>query len=119
MNNTERTKILSTLHEVRDLIDGYIDIKDGLAGQPVANDAMQAAQLIDELLVEVSSPRAFPEGCVGRLERLSDARSTLRNPGSFDAILLGALSTRVDDEEWASCLRCALNGAMQQEKVLA
>jgi len=37
------------LEEVRELIDGYVDVKDGDNG-PVANNAMRAVQLIDEAL---------------------------------------------------------------------
>ena len=53
MNEAERIRILDTLHEVRDLIEGYVDIKDGISG-PVANDAMKATQLIDELLADAA-----------------------------------------------------------------
>lgn len=35
--------------EVRDLIDGYVDVVDGDYGQPAPNDAMRAVQLIDEV----------------------------------------------------------------------
>lgn len=43
----DRDDLLQACKEVRDLIDGYIDIKDGLAGQPTPNDAMRAATLLD------------------------------------------------------------------------
>lgn len=39
-----------TLSEVRDLIDGYVDVEDGDYGVPKANKAMRAVQLIDGVL---------------------------------------------------------------------
>ena len=38
---------LDALYEVRDLIEGYVDVSDGDYGQPVANKAMRAVQIID------------------------------------------------------------------------
>jgi hypothetical protein len=46
--NTESFK--DTLSEVRDLIEGYVDVKDGDYGVPMANNAMRAVQLIDGAL---------------------------------------------------------------------
>ena len=43
-----RLKIV--LEEVRELIDGYVDVVDGEDGQPRANKAMRAVQIIDEVL---------------------------------------------------------------------
>lgn len=39
-----------TLAEVRDLLDGYVDVTDGDYGQPEGNKAMKAQQRIDEVL---------------------------------------------------------------------
>jgi len=38
------------LSEVRDLIEGYVDVEDGDYGVPNPNKAMRAVQLIDEVL---------------------------------------------------------------------
>ena len=38
------------LMDVRELIDGYVDIVDGPEGTQLPNDAMRAMQLIDEAL---------------------------------------------------------------------
>jgi hypothetical protein len=38
------------LSDIRDLIDGYVDVTDGDYGVPKANKAMRAVQLIDEAL---------------------------------------------------------------------
>jgi hypothetical protein len=45
-------KLLETLREVRELIDGYQDVKDGPEGQPIPNDAMKAVQLLDAAIEE-------------------------------------------------------------------
>ncbi len=47
---TERDAYREALEEVRELIDGYVDVIDGDYGQPAANKAMRAVQLIDEAL---------------------------------------------------------------------
>jgi hypothetical protein len=41
--------LVDKLTEARDYIDGYVDVRDA-EGQPVPNNAMRAAQLIDEAL---------------------------------------------------------------------
>ena len=46
----ERDEFLEALCEVRDLIEGYVDVNDGDYGVPVANKAMRATQRIDEAL---------------------------------------------------------------------
>ena len=46
----ERDKFRDALAQVRDLIEGYVDITDGDYGQPRANKAMRAVQVIDEVL---------------------------------------------------------------------
>ena len=45
-------ELLEALEEVRELIEGYVDVKDGDYGKPVANKAMQATQLIDEAIAK-------------------------------------------------------------------
>lgn len=40
----------AALREVRDLLDGYVDVTDGDYGQPAPNKAMQAQQAIDDAL---------------------------------------------------------------------
>jgi len=40
-------QLVDILEEVRDLIEGYVDVSDGDYGQPVPNKAMRAVQLID------------------------------------------------------------------------
>lgn len=42
-------KLRDALEEVRELIDGYVDIRDGENG-PLPNNAMLAQQIIDEAL---------------------------------------------------------------------
>lgn len=42
-------RLRAALEEVRDLIDGYVDVRDGADG-PLPNDAMRAQQVIDEAL---------------------------------------------------------------------
>jgi hypothetical protein len=46
----KRDSLLATLELVRDLIDTYVDVVDGPEGQPAANKAMRAVQLIDEAM---------------------------------------------------------------------
>lgn len=41
--------LVNALTEVRELIDGYVDVNDGDGG-PVANNAMRATAIIDEAL---------------------------------------------------------------------
>lgn len=43
--------LLEALEEVRELIDGYVDIRDGESG-PLPNDAMRAQQVIDAVLAK-------------------------------------------------------------------
>jgi hypothetical protein len=40
----------SALYEVRDLIEGYVDVVDGDYGIPAPNKAMKAVQIIDDVL---------------------------------------------------------------------
>ena len=43
----ENRRLNEALDEVRDLIDGYVDVVDGDYGQPRPNKAMRAVQIID------------------------------------------------------------------------
>ena len=43
-------QLKDVLAEIRDLIDGYVDVEDGDYGIPKANKAMKAVQLIDDAL---------------------------------------------------------------------
>lgn len=45
-------ELLAVLEEVRELIDGYIDVKDGDHG-PVPNNAMKAAQMLESTVNDV------------------------------------------------------------------
>jgi hypothetical protein len=45
-------RLVETLREVRELIDGYVDVRDGGALGQLPNDAMRAQQLIDRALGE-------------------------------------------------------------------
>jgi hypothetical protein len=40
-------ELLEALYEVRELIEGYVDVKDGDYGVPVPNNAMRAMRVID------------------------------------------------------------------------
>ena len=44
------TELSAALSEVRELIQGYVDVVDGDYGQPRPNKAMQATSLIDEAM---------------------------------------------------------------------
>ena len=46
----EIDNLKSVLHEVRDLIEGYVDVIDGDYGVPAPNKAMKAVQIIDDIL---------------------------------------------------------------------
>jgi len=43
-------KLREALGDVRELIEGYVDVSDGDYGVPEANKAMRAVQRIDEVL---------------------------------------------------------------------
>lgn len=43
-------RMQDALIDVGDLIDDYVDIRDGAEGQQLPNDAMKALQIIDEVL---------------------------------------------------------------------
>jgi len=45
----ENRRLNEALDEVRDLIDGYVDVVDGDYGQPRPNKAMRAVQIIDSV----------------------------------------------------------------------
>lgn len=49
MNMKDMAEILE---EIRELIEGYVDIRDGESG-PLPNNAMSATQLIDETLARM------------------------------------------------------------------
>ena len=51
--------LLAALVEVRDLIEGYVDVVDGDLnyGQPQANKAMRAVQVIDDALAVAARKR--------------------------------------------------------------
>jgi hypothetical protein len=46
----QRDAAVAALNEVRELIEGYVDVRDGDYGVPEPNDAMRAVQRIDEAL---------------------------------------------------------------------
>ena len=48
----EIDNLKSVLHEVRHLIEGYVDVIDGDYGVPAPNKAMKAVQIIDDAIVE-------------------------------------------------------------------
>ena len=50
ISNARIVELEIVLLEVRELIEGYMDTKDGPDGQPVANNAMRAAQIIDQAM---------------------------------------------------------------------
>ena len=49
--------LIEVLREIRELIDDYVDIKDGEGG-PMPNNAMRATQLISEALRRVTGSDA-------------------------------------------------------------
>jgi len=49
--------LVEVLREIRELIDDYVDIKDGEGG-PMPNNAMRATQLISEALRRVTGSDA-------------------------------------------------------------
>ena len=49
MTKTPET-ILADLADACELIDGYVDVKDGPYGTQVPNDAMQARTLLEEVM---------------------------------------------------------------------
>ena len=63
------TALRETLLEIRELLDGYVDTRDGGALGPLPNDAMRAQQLLDKLLASLEQPhpatllRATVERC--------------------------------------------------------
>lgn len=52
-------ELLAVLEEIRELIDGYIDVKDGDHG-PVPNNAMKAAQMLDATVHDVQKKGVTP-----------------------------------------------------------
>lgn len=50
---SERDALLEALGEIGNLIEGYVDVVDGLDGQPQANNAMKARQRIEEALLSI------------------------------------------------------------------
>jgi len=46
----EIDNLKSVLHEVRHLIEGYVDVIDGDYGVPAPNKAMKAVQIIDDAI---------------------------------------------------------------------
>ena len=46
----EIDRLRQALIEVRELIEGYVDVNDGSDGTPVANNAMRAVQIIDDVV---------------------------------------------------------------------
>ena len=55
MTVAEIKHLRATLEEVRELIEGYVDVRDGPQG-PLPNDAMRAQQAIDEALNQKTPP---------------------------------------------------------------
>jgi len=49
----QRDALIDALLEVRDLIEGYVDVSDGDYGVPVANNAMRAVTVIDDAVAKV------------------------------------------------------------------
>jgi hypothetical protein len=49
----QRENLLEVLQDVREFLDGQIDVVDGDYGEPAPNKAMRLAQRIDEALGEV------------------------------------------------------------------
>jgi len=60
---SERDDFLDALHEVRELIEGYVDVNDGDYGEPEANKAMRAVQLIDDVIAKTRRPGSAAEIC--------------------------------------------------------
>lgn len=44
---------VADLAEVVELIEGYVDVNDGSEGQPVANKAMRATQLLEDIIARL------------------------------------------------------------------
>lgn len=47
--------LIEALREVRELIDGYVDVRDAGAMGPLPNDAMRAQQIIDAAIARAEA----------------------------------------------------------------
>jgi hypothetical protein len=66
------------LSDVRDLIEGYVDVNDGADGAPIANRAMRAVQLIDQT---IGLPAANVIEAAGEEAAMKEVEEHLRTEG--------------------------------------